>query len=40
MSAEAARTQPKAASASTVAANRSVVLSFDDPGDHDRATRD
>ena len=39
MSAEAAHTQPKAASASTVAANRSVVLSFDDPGDHDRATR-
>ena len=39
MSAEAASTQPKAASASTVAANRSVVLSFDDPGDRERATR-
>ena len=39
MSADAGRTQPKPPTAFTVAANQSVVLSFDDPGDHDRATR-
>ena len=39
MSADSSRAAPKEASAATVAANRSVVLSFDDPGDHERATR-
>ena len=31
--------QPKPPTDLTVAANQSVVLSFDDPGDYDRATR-
>ena len=39
MSADSGRLAPKPASAATVAANRSVVLSFDDPGDHERAAR-
>lgn len=39
MSADAVRSQPKPPTAFTVAANQSVVLSFDDPGDHDRAAR-
>ena len=39
MSTDSGRLAPKPASAATVAVNRSVVLSFDDPGDHERATR-
>ncbi len=39
MSADPGRAAPKPASETTVAANQAVVLSFDDPGDHDRATR-
>ena len=39
MSAGAGPARPKSPTAFTVAANRSVVVSFDDPGDHDRATR-
>ena len=39
MSPDPGRAAPRPASAATAAANRSVVLSFDDPGDHERATR-